>query len=58
MLIAAVNIVGPRFAGAASYFVTSGLLTPKDHDAFDNAVERTLKLRDSMLPETIIVLLA
>src|SRR5437899_1824794 len=58
MIIAAENILGPRFAEAASYFVTSGLLTPKEYDAFDNAVERGLRLRDSALAEIILAALA
>ena len=58
MLIFAEVIVGPRFAAAAAYFITSGLIPPKDYDAFDNAVERTLRARDSGVAEIILILLS
>jgi hypothetical protein len=58
LLIIAENILGPRFAQAASYFVNSGLVTPKDYDAFDEAVEDGLHWRDSVLAEIIIAVLA
>ena len=58
MFILAEVVVGPRFARAAAYFITSGLVSPKDFNAFDDAVERTLRTRDSGFPEFILVLLA
>lgn len=58
LLIAAENILGPAFAKAASYFVTSGLLTPKDYNAFDDAVDGGLRRRDSGLAEFLLLLLA
>lgn len=58
LLILAEVILGPRFAEAASYFVTSGLITSKDYGAFDDAVDRTLRLRDSAIAELILVLLS
>ncbi len=58
MLIFAENILGPRFSQAASYFVTSGLVIPKDYDAFDNAIERGLRLRDSVIAEVILAVLS
>jgi hypothetical protein len=58
LLIIAENILGPRFAQAASYFVNSGLVIPKDYDAFDDAVEDSLRRRDSFLAEIIIAALA
>ena len=58
LLIIAENILGPRFANAAAYFVNSGLVPPKDYDAFDHAVDDTLRKRDSILAEVILVLIA
>jgi len=58
LLIFAEVMLGPRFAAAAAYFITSGLVPPKDYDAFDNAVEQTLRARDSVLTEVILVLLS
>jgi hypothetical protein len=58
MLILAEVILGPRFAAAAAYFITSGLISPKDYGGFDNAVERTLRTRDSGVAEFILIWLA
>jgi hypothetical protein len=58
LLIFAENVLGPRFAQAASYFVTSGLVAPKDYDGFDNAIERGLRMRDSVIAEAIIAVLS
>ena len=58
LLVMAENIVGPRIAAAAAYFVTSGVVEQKDFQRFDNIVERTLRRRDSVLAEIVIVILA
>ncbi|WP_051979756.1 hypothetical protein [Edaphobacter aggregans] len=58
LLVFAEIILGPRFAESASYFVTSGIITSNDYDAFDDAVERGLRLRDSFVAELILVLIA
>jgi len=58
MLIIAEVILGPRFARAAAYFVTSGLIPPHNYDEFDSAVDRTLRTRDSTLAELTLVLLS
>jgi hypothetical protein len=58
MLIFAEVILGPRFAKAAAYFITSGLIPPHNYDEFDDSVDRTLRTRDSNLAELFLVLIA
>ena len=58
LLVMAENIVGPRIADAAAYFVTSGVVERKDFERFDGIVERTLQRRDSVLAEIVIVIFA
>lgn len=58
LLLLAENILGPRIAGAAEHFVTSGVVAEKDYQRFDYLVERGLLARDSILAEIIIALLA
>jgi hypothetical protein len=58
LLVMAENIVGPRIAAAAAYFVTSGVVEQKDFQRFDNIVERTLRRRDSVLAEIVILIFA
>jgi hypothetical protein len=52
------NILGPRIAESAEHFVTSGLILEKDFQRFDDAIERGLRLRDSVLAEFILGVLA
>ncbi|HYK36940.1 hypothetical protein [Alloacidobacterium sp.] len=58
LLLLAENILGPRIAGAAEHFVTSGVVIEKDYQRFDGLVERGLRARDSILAEIIIAVLA
>jgi len=58
LLVLAENILGPRIAGTASHFVTSGVVTEKDYAQFDNLVERGLLARDSRTAEVVIAVLA
>jgi hypothetical protein len=51
-------VIGPRIAGTAEHFVTSGVVVQKDFDAFDAAVANSLGLRDSVLVEVIILILS
>jgi hypothetical protein len=57
LLLAEISL-GPRIAEAAEHFVTSGVILEKDFQKFDNAVESGLKLRDSILAEIVIAILA
>lgn len=58
MLLAAEIIVGPLIADAAEHFIVSGVVGPKDYRAFDSAVEKALRLRDSVLAELIMLIVA
>ncbi|MEZ2346690.1 hypothetical protein [Terriglobus sp. RCC_193] len=51
-------ILAPRIAEAAEQFLLSGIVTPKDYKRFDTAVEDGLRLRDSVLAEIVIAILA
>lgn len=58
LLLLAEIVIGPRIAAAAEHFVTSGVVVEKDFGAFDAAVASTLRLRDSVLVEVIILILS
>jgi hypothetical protein len=58
VLILAENILGPRIAGAAAHFVSSGLVLEKDYRRFDQFVAEGLRSRDSILAEIVAVALA
>jgi hypothetical protein len=58
LLILAENLLGPRIAEAAAHFVDSGVVQEKDFQQFDAIVDRQLRLRDSVLAEVIIAILA
>jgi hypothetical protein len=58
LLFLAENILGPRLAGAAAHFVTSGIISEKDYRQFDSFVELGLRSRDSTIAEIVIVILA
>src|SRR5215467_11222722 len=51
-------VLGPRIARSAEHFVTSGVVIEKDFDEFDAAVASSLRLRDSVLAEIVILILA
>src|SRR5215472_12324166 len=51
-------LLGPRIAGSAEHFVTSGVVIQKDFDEFDAAVANSLHLRDSVLAEIVILILS
>jgi len=56
LLLAAETVVGPLIADAAEHFIISGVVGPKDYRAFDSAVEKALRLRDSVLAELIMLI--
>jgi hypothetical protein len=58
LLLLAENVLGPRIAGAAAHFVTSGVIKEKDFQRFDALVDRGLRLRDSVVAEIVILALA
>jgi hypothetical protein len=51
-------VLGPRIAGSAEHFVTSGVVVEKDFDKFDAAVANNLRLRDSVVAEIVILILS
>ncbi len=58
LLLLAEIVLGPRIAGSAEHFVTSGLVIEKDFDKFNAAVADSLRLRDSPLVEIVILILS
>lgn len=56
LLLIAEMLLGPRIAEASEHFITSGVVIEKDYAHFDSAVERGLRLRDSVLAEIIIAI--
>lgn len=58
LLLLAELILAPRIAETAEQFLRSGVVRPKDFSAFDAAIERGLHLRDSVIAEFIIAVLA
>jgi hypothetical protein len=58
LLVVAVTILGPHVAHASAHFVRSGLVVEEDYKHFDQAVEKGLRWRDSVIAEMILVLLA
>jgi hypothetical protein len=55
LLIVAEVIVGPRLRAAGLHFVDGGLVRPEDHLAFDQAIARAAKWRESVWPELLIL---
>ncbi|RZU43049.1 hypothetical protein [Edaphobacter modestus] len=51
-------VLGPRIADTAEHLLLANIVTESDYNKFDAAVERSLRLRDSVFAEIIIVVLA
>jgi hypothetical protein len=58
LFLVAENFIGPLIAETAEHFITSGVIGEDEYPAFDRAIEDGLRLRDSVLAEILIVLLA
>lgn len=58
LLLLAEVVLGPRIAEAAEHFLLTNIVTESDFSEFDAAVERGLRLRDSVFVEIIIAVLA
>ena len=58
LLIAAEAIVGPRLASAGKFFARAGLVRPQDGPAFEKAVARLVRWRDSGWAEAILLAIA
>ncbi len=55
LLILAESVVGPRLTGAGLQFVQGGLVRPQDYPAFDRAIARVARWRESLWPELILL---
>jgi hypothetical protein len=55
LLLAAETVVGPLIAEAAEHFILSGVVGSKDYAAYDSAVEKSLRSRDSAIAEIIML---
>ena len=58
LLIAAEAVVGPRLASAGKFFARSGLVRPQDGPAYEKAVARLVRWRDSGWAEAILLAIA
>jgi hypothetical protein len=58
LLIGVEGIILPRLSGIVRHFRDGGLVGPSDASAFDRAIRSTLRLRDSMRLEILVVVLA
>lgn len=58
LLLLAEIVLGARISHAVEHFISSGVVSEKDYGYFDEAIEDVLRLRDSVVPEVVIVILA
>jgi hypothetical protein len=58
LLLAAELVLGPMIAEAAEHFITSGVVGQSDFQKFNKFVHIGLRLRDSVLAEIVMVVLA
>lgn len=58
LLLIAELIIGPRIAETASHFITSGIIPQSDYPRFSAAIDNGLRLRDSVVAELVIIVLA
>jgi hypothetical protein len=58
LLIVAESIVGPRLSGAGLQFLQGGFVRPDDRHAFDQAIARVARWRESYWAELIILAIA
>lgn len=58
LLIVAESVVGPRLRGAGLQFVDGGFVLKEDYPAFNRAILLAAKLRESVLAELVILIVA
>jgi hypothetical protein len=58
LFLVAENLIGPLIADAAEHFITSGVVGEDEYAVFNRAIEDGLRLRDSVLAEILIALVA
>lgn len=58
LLLVVELVLAPRIAEAAEQFLLAGVVTSKDYNQFDAAVDDALRLRDSKTAEIVMVILS
>ena len=58
VLIVAEGFIAPRIAGVIAHFGRSGLISESDRPAYETALDRALRMRDSALAEAVLFALA
>jgi hypothetical protein len=58
LLVFADSYLEPRLAAAARHFIAADVVAREDRPRFDQTIERALRLRDAVLPQILIVVLA
>jgi hypothetical protein len=58
LLLAAEQVIGPPLRSAGLQFVQGGFVRPEDYPAFDRAIARAARLRESVWADLIILALA
>jgi hypothetical protein len=58
LFLVAENLIGPLIAETAEHFITSGVVGEDEYPVFNRAIDDGLRLRDSVLAEIFMVLLA
>ena len=58
LIILAQGVIAPRIKYAAQQFVETGIISEEVLPAYEQRIEKTLKLRDSMFAEIVILLIA
>ncbi len=58
LLLAAEQVVGPRLRGAGLQFVQGGFVRQEDYPAFDQAIARSARWRESLWAEVVILSVA
>ncbi len=58
ILFVAEKIVGPRLMGAGLHFIRAGLVLPDEYPAFEAAIARAARRRESWIAEAVILALA
>lgn len=58
LLFVADAVVGPRLTSAGLHFVQGGFIRPEDYPAFDGAIARLVRWRESVWVETILLSMA
>jgi hypothetical protein len=58
ILLLADSVLEPRLAAVARHFTIANLIPPNEHPQFLAAIERAIWLRDALLPQVVILVIA